>query len=494
MPITPPPPQVLPHAPAGDGQDVALAGSFRLLRSNREAFAARVALIRTARQRLDLQYYIARADRTGTWLAAELLAAADRGVAVRLLLDDRADPARDANLRALDQHPQVEIRLFNPLRERDTPTARLVGFLRALRRLNRRMHNKALVADDRHAIVGGRNLGDEYFGADPSLEFLDLDVLAEGPVVGAVAAAFATYWRSRWAIPIAALVAPPAAGEVEALRSELAAAFLAIADPDREAAVVRVIAALTPGTGLAPATPPAPRHTGQARLLVDDPRKIASWRRRHADAPSPRTLVPEVMAALGSARERLLVVSPYFVPGRQGTAEMVAIARRGVRVSVLTNSLAATDVAAVHAGYRRYRPDLLAGGVELFELAPEPARRRRLRVAGASRASLHAKAFLVDDARLFVGSFNFDPRSARLNTEMGLLIDSPSLAREAASFLARGLAAEASWRLERTGAGQLVWHGGHRGAPMRFTREPMAPFARRLLVALLSWLPIESQL
>lgn len=449
---------------------------LRALPNPLEAFAARMLLANAAERALDVQYYIWRDDITGTLLLDALRRAADRGVRVRLLLDDNGTSGLDPLLLAFDDHPRVEVRLFNPYPHRGM---KALGYLSEFARLNRRMHNKALIADTQAAIVGGRNIGDAYFGADPTLDFVDLDVLAAGPVAIEVASSFDGYWNSALAYPVSALVAtPPAAGPLLAERMAEVAASPSTA---RYAQAVRdtdLAAQLAAGTFKLDWVP--------MRLVADPPDKA------EGKADPSTWMAADLTSVLGRADREVDLVSPYFVPGAEGTAALARFPEAGVKLRIVTNSLAATDVAAVHAGYARRRIDLLRAGVQLHEVKPDPGASDRpsWRVVGSSAASLHGKTFTLDRRRAYVGSFNIDPRSIRFNTEMGLVIESQALAGEISSSLDRWLPANAyelrlsegqriEW-VERTDAGEVV----HR-------EEPRANLWRRLVASLLSLLPIE---
>ena len=444
-----------------------------------DAFAARALLARAANSSLDVQYYIWRADLSGTLMALALVEAADRGVRVRLLLDDHATSGLDPVLAALDAHPRIEVRLFNPYRHR---RFRYLGFLTEFGRLNRRMHNKSFTADNQATIVGGRNVGDEYFGAGDAwgMLFADLDVLAIGPVVSEVSRDFDRYWASESAYPVGALL--PAATPEDVRRAADRARARA-RGPARDAYLAAVgrqqlVVNLLRGT--------QQFDWSQVSLLSDDPAKGLG--RAHPDSH----LWPRLRQALGPAQRDLELISAYFVPGEAGAEYLAGLARAGVAVSVLTNSLAATDVAAVHAGYARRREALLQGGVALWELKPEaapPATGER-RLGGSSSSSLHAKTVAVDRERVFVGSFNFDPRSAQLNTELGFVIPSPALARGIAEVFAREVPGRA-YRVRVDSAGHLAWLEERGGTSVVHHVEPGAGPWLRLGVAFLSLLPIE---
>lgn len=444
-----------------------------------EAFAARMLLVHTAERALDVQYYIWRPDITGTLLLDALRAAADRGVQVRLLLDDNGIAGMDPMLAALDAHPRVEVRLFNPYPQR---FFKPLGYLTDFSRLNRRMHNKALVADTQAAIVGGRNVGDAYFGADPALDFVDLDVLVAGPIVADVATSFDAFWNSALAYPLAALVDPAQSGQ-----SAIAVRLAEVAAAPETARYARALQATPLAAQLAAGT--LTLEWVPMRLVADTPAK-AEGRAAPADY-----LVTDLTAALGAVVRELDLVSPYFVPRADGTAMLARYPAHGVRLRVVTNSLAATDVAAVHAGYARRRVDLLRAGVRLFEIKPDAgsALNPAWRLGGSGAASLHGKTFALDRQRVFVGSFNIDPRSVLLNTEMGLVIDSAALAGAVSLALDRWLPAHA-YELRLGEAQRLEWIELTPSGVVTHLEEPGASLWRRWLATWLSWLPIEGLL
>ena len=466
-----------PERQAHPGQTGVLA-----LAEGREAFATRMLLAEAAERSLDVQYYIWHADLTGTLLLQALRQAADRGVRVRLLLDDNNTQGLDAALAAMDRHPNIEVRLFNPFLQRDW---RWLGYLTDFGRLNRRMHNKSFTADNQATIVGGRNIGDEYFDAGQEVSFVDLDVLAVGAVVPQVSADFDRYWASASAYPVASLLPTPEPQALDGLaRSAAQVRSNPAADPYL-AALVRsdfVRRLMTGALAL---------EWTDVRLVSDDPAKALRKAEKKEQMPA------RLAEVLGKPAQELLLVSPYFVPTASGTEALTSLANSGVAVGVLTNSLAATDVPAVHAGYAKRRPALLAAGVKLFELKPDRVEATRSRrsdrgLVGSSGASLHAKTFALDRRRTFVGSFNLDPRSAALNTESGLVIESPTLAAAIADVFENHLAAR-SYALRLDDAGSIEWQDHPApDAPVQLHHtEPQTPLWKRAMVGLLSWLPIE---
>ncbi|HEX2835320.1 MAG TPA: phospholipase D family protein [Thermoanaerobaculia bacterium] len=447
------------------------------IRDARDAFAARCLLASAAERTLDVQYYIWRNDLSGTLLMKALLDAADRGVRVRLLLDDNNTAGLDAAIAAIDSHPRIEVRLFNPFVIRKP---RLAGYLTDFSRLNRRMHNKSFTADNQATVVGGRNVGDEYFGATDGVLFADLDVIGIGPVVNEVSSDFDRYWASESSYPVDRLLPsarPEAIRELAAKAARVARepAAVAYVNAVHESAFVHDLIART-----------LPLEWATARLVSDPPAKALGRARRD------ELLTRQFGRIFGTPHKNVDLVSPYFVPGERGVELFRGWRKQGVAVRVLTNALEATDVAVVHAGYARRRRDLLAAGVTLYELRSGAPAAKPVRMSGSfgsSGSSLHAKTFAVDGARLFVGSFNFDPRSAELNTEMGFVIDSPQLARGMTNVFDKDVPPNA-FEVELHD-GEPEWIERRGSAVVRHRTEPGTSFWTRLGVTLLSWLPIE---
>lgn len=442
-----------------------------------EAFATRALLMRAAQQTLDVQYYIWHDDTTGALLVQELLAAAERGVRVRLLLDDVGTSGLDAQWSALDQHPLIEVRLFNPMAVR-RPKA--LGYLTDFARANRRMHNKSLTADNQATVIGGRNIGDEYFGATDGVLFADLDVLAVGAIVPEVSQDFDRYWASDSSYPVAPLLSAQTA-QRQRLDDRLAQAATAAATQNYRRAVVQTpfLQQLLQGV--------LPLEWSRVRMVSDDPAKGLGL------AAPAGLLLTQLAPIIGEPQRSLDLVSPYFVPTQAGVAAFAQLRQRGIRVRVLTNSLQATDVAVVHAGYARSRRALLAEGVELYEMRPGPgggAEEHGSGPLGSSGASLHAKTFAIDAQRVFVGSFNFDPRSALLNTELGFVIDSPRLASQVSQAFDQQIPLH-SYRVRLDAQGRLEWHAGAGNPPPVYRTEPDSRWFERVWLRLLSWLPIE---
>ncbi|MDM0000671.1 phospholipase D family protein [Variovorax sp. J22P240] len=465
------------------------------LQNAEDAFAARIVLARRAERSLDLQYYIWRRDTTGELMFEAVWQAAERGVRIRLLLDDANTSGLDPTLAALNAHANIEVRLFNPFANRGF---RVGDFALDFSRLNRRMHNKSFTADNQVSIVGGRNIGDEYFGANMEIGFQDLDVLVVGPVVQQVSDQFDLFWNSPSAYPASSLLPRSRPGATEMLRQSWEKVH---SDPQAQRYVEAV--RRTPLLGELDQHSVGFEWTS-ARVLHDDPAKVLEPTDR-----SDLQMLPQLLAQMGQPKLEVDLVSPYFVPGRRGTDDLVKLAQSGVKVRVLTNSLAATDVAPVHAGYAKYRKELLEGGVTIYELKPgigvagpdrdadwdiDAARRGPPGSGGSqgsSAASLHAKTFAVDRERIFVGSFNLDPRSSRLNTEMGVVIDSPVLAGQLHQMFETRTPQDAYHvQLTPDGNGMEWVESGPHGAT-RHTFEPGASPLKLLYLDLLEALPIE---
>ena len=451
---------------------------IHVLRDAHAAFAARMLLAQAAERSLDIQYYIWKQDITGTLLFRALFDAAERGVRVRLLLDDNNTSGLDKILAVLDSHPNIEVRLFNPLAMREL---RILNYIIDFSRLNRRMHNKSFTADNRATITGGRNIGDEYFGATDDVLFADLDVLAAGSVVNDVSNDFDRYWASQSSYPVDRLLPSSDAEMLQEFTFATAkirqgSAATDYIDALRDSSAVQEL--LEGNLALEWAT---------TRMVSDDPAKGLGL-------ASPDALITYTLKeVIDGPTTEVDLISPYFVPTAAGVASFTALAREGVRINVLTNSLEATDVAAVHAGYAKWRKPLLAAGITLYEtkrLWRSPGQPEGDDLAGSSDASLHAKTFSVDRSRIFVGSFNFDPRSAHLNTEMGFVIDSPKLATQIAAAFHHAIPANA-YEVRLSETGDLYWIERRGARQVRHDTEPGTSFWQRLGVWLLSMLPIE---
>ncbi|MGB3646390.1 MAG: phospholipase D family protein [Mesorhizobium sp.] len=458
-------------------QDKIAAGNSGLLliADNYDAFAARVLAARGAVHSLDLMYYLWHDDHTGRVLMQEVVRAAERGVRVRILLDDINPRGSDAAYLALNAHSNIELKLFNPSGMRNGSLLRAAELVFRLFAMTRRMHNKAWIADDTLAIVGGRNIGDAYFDAAET-NFRDLDLLLVGPAVEQTARIFESFWQSSaaWSIDALHSSKKPAAKAGFVTRIDTTADAQLLQGIGDLHAIARCIAT---GDGF--------HWTDTARVISDPPEKVRGEKTRS-------WLMRELLPLIQTARKELEIVSPYFIPGRKGTAIFSGLVARGTEVTVLTNSLAATDVATVHGAYATYRKRLLRAGVRLFELQPF-SHQAKISVFGSKGASLHTKAFTVDGRAGFVGSFNFDPRSVSLNAEMGVLFQDEVLVAELRRRFDREILPQTSYAVTLRD-GRLVWTGIDQGQMLQYTREPEASLSRRALALLVRHLPIESQL
>jgi putative cardiolipin synthase len=460
--------------------------AFHLLPDGVDALLSRIVLADAADRTLDLQYYIWHDDLTGRHLANAVLRAADRGVRVRVLLDDLGTGGDDQVLLAIASHPNIQVRLFNPVASRRFKT---LGTALEFGRVNRRMHNKSMIADNEAAIVGGRNIGDEYFNASNDVSFGDLDLLTYGAVVRKVSTAFDEFWNSDAAYPIENLMGHPAEhGALAGYRARLAAFIESQRDTPYVTQAKQRYDEMLKLHDIDVAW-------GKATLLHDDPAKIT----RSPDDPTGH-LMSQFKTLSIQPHNEVFIVSPYFVPGKKGVAWVRKQTALGVRVTILTNSLAATDVPAVHAAYQRYRKALLDAGAHLYELKPvasDDSRATKKSLLGSSKASLHAKTYVFDKSSIFIGSMNLDPRSISLNTEIGVYCESDELAAQVVNALEPKLD-QIAWRLEErpvaNGNTRIVWiDTTANGAHMQFD-EPGVSALKRAGIWFLGLLPIESQL
>jgi cardiolipin synthase C len=471
---------IRPLAAAHPGQS-----GLHALADAREALAARLVLADAAQRSLDVQYFIWNKDMAGKVLVERLFRAADRGVRVRLLLDDLGTMPSDDVLLTIDSHPNIAVRMFNPVAMR---SLRVLGMAAEFARINKRMHNKSFTADGQIAIVGGRNIGDEYFGAHAGANFVDLDVAVIGPVVKEVSDAFDLYWNHRASVPIAALSRKDTTpGKFAGKRAALSAHHTTAEESEyarslRDSRFSRQLKSRSVAYAWGPAT-----------IVNDHPDKVLT-----SSANTETHLAPQLREVVDKTKHELFLVSPYFVPGNEGVAMLAGVRQRGARVVVITNSLASTDGVPVHSGYRRYRKALVEAGVELYEVKPTATSLRRRSggsmfgskgAGGSSGAGLHAKTFAFDRQIGFIGSYNLDPRSSRLNTEMGVFFDCPTLAKRLPVETGPHLASSA-YRVELDGH-RLVWVTREGDRELRYTSEPDASLSKRFKARVLSWLPIE---
>lgn len=481
------------RAPAGNElariAAVAAGGdsAVRVLDTGAEAFTERAALIEAAQSSIDAQYYIWNSDNSGRLLALALYAAAERGVRVRLLLDDVNIGDRDGALAALDAHPNIELRVYNPFAER-RGLLKLFHFLNDFARLNRRMHNKSFTVDGAFTIVGGRNIGDEYFDAHPAFNFRDRDIVAAGPVVAEVGTMFDDFWNSPLSIPAGELGGRPEdhrADDWQGMRTTAGAALraLGITVPAERGEALAWIASSRARMRLAP-----------ARLVRDDPpapEAVGDTARAQPTAQALDALVRE-------ARREVVIESAYLVLDEAGLAIAGELHARGIAFSVLTNSLSSNDVTANHAAYARRRVPILRGNIRLHELRPDAAYCAEVIVAGGGCSAerhlgLHSKTFVVDDDTVAIGSLNLNLRSAYLNAETAMIVRSPEIAREVRAAIRRGMEPANSWEV-RLEDGAPVWRTLRDGKPLVERREPDTGWWRRVRSGAIAALPLEKYL
>ena len=452
-----------------DDKRPSLSG-FRLLGSSEAAYGSRMALIDAATKTLDLQYYTIHYDSSTEALMERLREAARRGVRVRLLLDDFNAVGKNVAVLRLDLEPGIEVRMFNPVSgPRSSQAGRILGSLFDFKRIQQRMHNKILVADNTLAVAGGRNLGDAYFGQSDTSNFLDLDLLVAGPMVSELSHSFDAYWNDIRAYPVRNILT---GNDLKAFYADPAPAPPAASSAGTQ---TRVASAPVDAADTTPAAPavveghPVPGATAMAReiqsgtlalawapsaLLVDKPTKIAPENPLD-ESDRDDNVVDGVLNIVTRAQKEVLIISPYFVPGPRMMEVFTTLRQRGVRVRVLTNSLASNDAPLAHVGYARYRQPLLEAGVELFEMRAEGKTQQRFFGSTPdSRASLHTKALVIDSRLLVVGSMNLDLRSQLQNTELGMVIRSRKLSAAMEAAIDQSL--DDSYELSLQD-GQLRW-------------------------------------
>lgn len=450
-----------------------------VVREGSRAFIDRLAMADLAEKTLDAQYFIWDGDTTGLILAERILRAADRGVRVRLLIDDiYQTEERDFNVAAMDAHPNVEIRLFNPLENRRW---RFWSFVSDFERADHRMHNKLFIVDNAVAIAGGRNIADIYFGVRADENFRDMDMAMAGPVVRDLSARFDEFWNSRSAVPVGAVVEQRATEkDLLAFRKRLADAISTVGYPypiDEKIAALRAqITAIRDGF-----------VWGQARVVANSPGR--------AGDDESEAIREALIQRVGETHHELLVESPYFILADSSIELLRQLASRGIKVRVLTNSAATNDVVGAQAGYAKTRKKLLGAGIELYELRPDSAMKREWSVAaGKSRAALHSKIMVFDRESVFVGSANLDPRSRAINTEIGVLVDNPEIASQMAAFVDEGMAPGSAYRVTLAKDGGFEWAAQTGGTTTTFDTDPETSWWQRFVLDVVGILPLEQEL
>ena len=470
-----------------EGQPEGTSGYF-LLKNGLDAFVARALLAQLAEKSIDTQYYMFHNDVVGSLFVDQLIQAAGRGVRVRILVDDIDQEGRDFSAAVLDSQSNIEVRIFNPF-ARDK--GRISQYITGFGKQTRRAHNKSFTVDNQATILGGRNIGDEYFEADAELGFVDLDVLAIGPVANQVSASFDQYWNSELSYPISTLVnKAPTDNEIIQRKNE----FDAFVNTLFESQYMKKLHNSNLSHQLN--NHQVVYEWGPGTVVADDPEKLT-----HEIDETRYRLTEQLKPYLKDIKDELVIFSPYFVPGKSGVAFFKKLRDRGVRIKILTNSLSSTDVGIVHAGYTHYRKPLLRMGIELYELnenlTREQLKARKKGRIGRSKSSLHAKCLVMDRETVFIGSLNLDPRSVVQNTEIGVVFKSSTVAGSIAEFFDNYIE-QASFRLElrksNNGSETIYWHGLVDGEMQTLNREPFTSFWKRLGVGFMRILPIESQI
>ena len=462
--------------------DRSLSG-VRLISQPKEAFRARFAFAALAEKSLDLQYYLWKGDLTGQLLIYRALQAADRGVHVRILIDDIYHSGRDISYGAIDTHPNMEIRVYNPMGNRGA--GRGANFVYHKGTLDHRMHNKIFLVDGAVAVLGGRNIGDDYFGIDPELNFRDLDVLAIGPAAKETGEAFDMYWNSKAAVPIAALLKEPVADdELERRREELEASL------DELGAIPYAVPMEFEETRDALKQLAEEMVWTETRIIID------SLERFEGGSESEFAQLTSELAE--SAENEFVIETAYLIPTKEAIAKVAEVIERGLRVRILTNSKQSNNHTSVHAHYMKYRKPMIEAGIELHELRPDPEllehyKQVESRVA-ESHAGLHAKAFVVDGRLSMIGSYNMDPRSRIWNSEIGLLVDSEEFAAKVLAVMEADFDPANSYRLTLNEKGKIEWTAEGPDGPEVWRKEPGTSAWQRFKARVMSWIPMESEL
>ena len=454
-----------------------VSGFYPLI-SGTDALGARLALIDIAERSIDAQYFLMKKDMAGLVFVGKLLEAADRGVHVRFLLDDVFTTVDDEVFLLMDQHPNIEMRLFNPVGRGGSS---LLNFLGDFKRANRRMHNKSFTVDNQVSIVGGRNIAEEYFELKGGGEFRDLDILGLGPVAKDIAKTFDRFWNHELSVPIEAFYSGKGQRDIDSVRAELSEELR----QEAQSVYVRAIESeliqdlFNDRIALFPA---------KAEVITDDPEKLLNKVSR-----DHQVLITRMSEVVANAKTEVIVVTPYLIPGKDGIEFWKHVADKNVRVIMLTNSLASNNHLPVHAAYARYRHRLIRSGVDLYEMRVDATEVPRDKNEEAFESvTLHTKAIMVDRQYLFIGSLNLDPRSIDINTEMGVLVDSADMSgRIAEPFLER--LPNMSYRVVEDENGNLRWNGLIDGKEVIEDSEPQASRWRRFKAFISRILP-ESQL
>ncbi|SFZ98308.1 Cardiolipin synthetase [hydrothermal vent metagenome] len=459
---------------------------FDVIRYGREAFTARIAMTDLTEKTLDLQYYIWDSDETGRLLALHTLQVADRGVKVRVLLDDIGLESHDKMIAALDAHPNIDIRIFNPFSNRNW---HIFDMLSDTERVNHRMHNKTVIMDNAFAIVGGRNIGNHYFGVSDESNFRDMDIAAVGPIVRDVSKMYDYFWNGKWSVPISVITKKKyTMKDLEKERKKLEKKIkkdrypypLAKDSKKLQSNLKKLMEDFV--------------WTSKGRVLWNDPAQMRLERDKQT-----HTIISSLHKRVNKVNKTLLMESAYFIPREYGIEHLKKLRKKGVKVRILTNSLKSNDVLAAYAGYNNYRVELLKIGVEVYELRADAGKSKLINhtLTDSNKkvsTALHAKIFVFDDKDLFVGSYNLDPRSSKINTEGGIYIPSPVLAKRVISFMDEGINLKNAYRLNLDKSGHITWTTIENGKKVVYTSEPKTSVWDKMKVSFLQILPLEDQL
>ena len=447
---------------------------FYTLQSGMDAFGIRLELMEIAERGIDAQYFLMKDDAAGHIFAAALLQAADRGVRVRFLLDDIFTSFDDNLLSLLNQHPKIQVRLYNPIARRGIFAFNFMG---DFKRANRRMHNKSFTVDNQVTVVGGRNLADEYFELNSDVVFLDFDVVGFGPVAADVSDKFDLFWNDSRSVPMEAFDDDVRHRDLDDVRADLGTDVVSnYREIYAQALDSQLIHDLYDNR--------VPLYPANAEVISDDPAKLVN------EVGEDQQILVNHLADLASeAKSEIIVVTPYFVPLKSGVDFWREIVANGVRVIILTNSLASNNHAAVHSAYAKYRRPMLEAGVELYEaranavdLAPPGAK------VTPERLTLHTKGVIFDREIIYAGSLNLNPRAIDLNSEMGIVIRSPEMAEDLAQSVLGDLS-EFAYRVELTDDGKLQWRCTIDGTEVIETGEPLATGGQRFKAFLMKIVP-----
>ena len=444
---------------------------FKLLDGSYDALAARLALFDSAVSSLDVQTYLWYPDNSGRLLLERAVEAAKRGVQVRLIIDDLLTIGLDQVIYELNEHPNIEIRLFNPWKDRSV-LARGGQMIAEMERLNQRMHDKLVIADGNAAIIGGRNIGDHYFGLNHDYNFHDIDVIGFGNIARQSNAMFDSFWNSEWVVSAINLDTEP---DPEIARER----WVKMQEKNRASAELQAFGTEPSDWSDVLRKVAAELHVGTSRLVYDEA----------TGTSISQNVLESVFPFMNEAQSELLVTNAYIIPGQPAIDFVNSLTKRGVRVRILTNSLESHDVPAVNSHYRDWRDDFIEAGAELFELRADAAIQSIVDVppVEAEFVGLHSKALVVDRSQVFIGSMNFDPRSAQINTEMGAFIYSPGLAEELAQIMERDMLPENAWQVLLDDKGKPYWTNNDRTV----YKQPARSSSQRIMDKIFKVVPKE---